>query len=294
MLIDIDGNQAEAAVISGQRLFFSRSFKVDNQQPGWRGLFAEEIAKTNDLYLKEMSKPLPLKALVLSAQKGCFQALCDELQQKLSLPAEELAYTQEIDFASGPETFLNLPGVSPAALIGLSLLPAGDSLNLLPAQIKEASRLKFKHQERLQTALVFIVMLAMFVFGMSRSLENKAQYLKKLKAELGKVSKEAQPLEEIEKRFRVIERYSKGGSSCLDILYELYRNIPAEISLVSFTYEDNGSIVIHGQAPALADVFSFVGQLEKAPALRHYNIKVRYATKKSTVGGEVIDFEIVC
>ncbi|MCX5697177.1 MAG: pilus assembly protein PilM [Candidatus Omnitrophica bacterium] len=294
MLIDIDGNQAEVAIVEGQRLFFSRSFKVNSAQPDWTVALIDEIAKTNDLYLKEVAKPLPGKALILGVKKGRFQELADNLRVKLKLEAEEFLYTEKIDFLEGSERVLGSSGVSLATLIGLSLAPVADSLNILPTQIKQAARLKFKHRERLQIYLSFIVIAAVFIFGMSRSLENKTQYLKKLKLQLNKVSKEARPLEEIEKRFQVIERYSKSEASCLDVLYELYNNIPADISLVSFAYEDNGAITIHGQAPALASVFNFVGRLEKAPAFRRYNIKVRYATKKATITGEVIDFEIVC
>ncbi len=294
MLIDIDGNQVEAAIVEGQRLFFSRSFKADAGQPDWVAAFVDEIAKTNDLYLKEVAKPLPLKAIILGVKKGHFQALADNLKLKLNLEAEEFLYAEKIDFLEGSERVLDSSGVSLAALIGLSLAPVADSLNILPAQMKQEARLKFKYRERLQIFLAFIAIIAVSIFGMSRSLENKTQYLKRLKLQLNKVSKEARPLEEIEKRFQVIERYSKGEASCLDVLYELYNNIPADISLVSFTYEDNGAITIHGQAPALASVFNFVGQLEKAPAFKRYNIKVRYATKKTTVTGEVIDFEIAC
>ena len=294
MLIDIDGNQVETAVVSGQWLFFSRSFKIEHQQPNWIGLFIEEIAKTNDLYLKEVAKPSPSRVLLLSSKKGSFQSLPENLKQKLNLAAEELLYTEKIDFSPGLERLFDLPGVSLASLVGLSLVQLPDSLNLLPVQIKETARLKIRTKERLQLAGACLSILLMFALGMWRSLENKSRYLEKLKLQLSKVSQQARPLEEIEKRFQVIERYSKKGSSCLDVLYELYKNIPPPISLVSFTYEDNGVLTIHGQAPDLAGVFSLVDQLEKAPAFKAYHIKVRYTTKKTTASGEVIDFEIVC
>ncbi|MCX5715185.1 MAG: PilN domain-containing protein [Candidatus Omnitrophica bacterium] len=295
MLIDIDANQVEVAIVEGQRLFFSRSFKVDKTQANWAtGVFIEEIAKTNDLYFKEVAKQLPGKALILGVNKEYFQSLVDSLKQRLYLESEVFLYAQKIDCSPGLARVFDISGVSLATLIGLSLVPVADSLNLMPGQMKEAARMKFRYRERLQISLSVIAIVAMFAFGMSRSLQNKEQYLKNLKQQLSKVAKEARPLEEIEKRFGVIERYSKKETSCIDVLYELYKNIPADISLVSFTYEDNGAITMHGQAPALSSVFNFVNQLQKAPAFKYYNIKVRYATKKAMVGGEVIDFEIVC
>jgi Tfp pilus assembly PilM family ATPase len=293
MLVDLDGNQAEVVVVEGQRLLFSRAFKINSVHAGWEELFIEQIAKTNDLYLKETTKALPEKMIFLCLQKDRLAARLESLKGKTRAEIAELYYAEKVDFAPGAEGVIFSSGVSLASLVGLSLAPVRDSLNLLPVEIKVAARMKSRQKERLQAALSVMAILLMFAFGLSRSLENKARYLEKLKAELNKVSQEARPLEELEKRFLVLERYARKKLSSLDVLYELHKNTPVEISLLNFIYEENGSLTIHGQAPELNSVFNFVAQLDKSAVFKH-NIKVRYATKKRTAAGEVIDFEIVC
>jgi Tfp pilus assembly protein PilN len=129
---------------------------------------------------------------------------------------------------------------------------------------------------------------------MAKNLDNKTIYLRRLKAELNKISKDAKPLEEIERRFRLLEGRAKKTTTGMDVLYEVHRTIPEGVVLVSLNYEEDNQVVLHGYTSELKSVFEFVSLLEKSPVFKKFNIKVRYASKKRTQSGEILDFEIVC
>jgi Tfp pilus assembly protein PilN len=112
--------------------------------------------------------------------------------------------------------------------------------------------------------------------------------------ELAKIAKEAKPLEEIEKKFKALENKNQKKSSSLDFLHELYQVMPEQISLTNLNYEEDGKVILRGQAAELNSVFTFVSQLEKSQILKDFNIKMRYATQKRTQAGEVVSFEIIC
>ncbi|MDD4955607.1 MAG: PilN domain-containing protein, partial [Candidatus Omnitrophica bacterium] len=80
----------------------------------------------------------------------------------------------------------------------------------------------------------------------------------------------------------------------LDALYELYRVAPKDIYLSSFVYENDKQIALRGQTPELNYVLELVSALEKSKVFGNFTSKLRYATKKKTQTGEIIDFEIVC
>jgi Tfp pilus assembly protein PilN len=176
----------------------------------------------------------------------------------------------------------------------LGLKETEESLNLLPPDIREKTKEIARHKEWLQVILFICGIILVLGLGVTKSLDNKALYLKQLKTELNKISKDARPLEEIEKRIKFVEGSLQKKPSSLEVLYELHRSIPSQISLTDFSYEEAGQIVLRGQTLELNSVFAFVSQLENSPALKEFNIKVRYATKKKTRTGEIIDFEIAC
>ena len=51
---------------------------------------------------------------------------------------------------------------------------------------------------------------------------------------------------------------------------------------------------MRGQAQELNSVLAFVAQLEGSAVFKKFNVKIRYATKKKIVSGEIVDFEIAC
>ena len=130
--------------------------------------------------------------------------------------------------------------------------------------------------------------------GALKNLDNKAKYLARLKSELRQISNEAKPLENIEKRFRFLEKGAVKPESSLDILYELHKVIPQDVSLVTIDYEENKVIVLRGVAPELNSVFALVSEFEKSNVFSRFKIKVDYATQRKLVGGEAVDFQISC
>lgn len=291
MIIDIDPSQAELAVVSGEKLLFSRSFKVARQQD-WQHLLIEEINKTKDAYLREIQDLEPKKMVITGGKDS--QEIKEVMGNQIALPINALSYWEKISVS---KKFLDATlslDYSLANLIGLGLKDIPQSLNLLPQDIKENIKKIFKRKGRLRLILLIAGIILIWGLGIAKNLDNKTKYLNQLNLELEKIEKDAQPLEEIEKRARFMESHLQKKSSSLDILYEVHKTIPQQISLSNFSYEEDNLVVLRGQTADLNSVFTFVRQLEKSSAFKDFNIKVRYATQKKIQSGEVVDFEINC
>jgi Tfp pilus assembly protein PilN len=133
-----------------------------------------------------------------------------------------------------------------------------------------------------------------WILGIAKNLDNKGKYLQQLKTELSKISKEAKLLEEIEKKFTFMQERLQKRPSALDVLYELHKVMPDQISLVSLIYEEDEQVVLRGQTQELNSVSAFVSELERISVFKNFSIKPRYATQKKTQLGEIWDFEIAC
>ncbi len=295
MLIELDYQQAELVIISSKRLIFSRSFKLSRANPNWENLLIDQVNKTQDAFFKEVSQDaqVPQNIVFVGAEKA-LQEFPATLTKQMNLPVEVLSLSQQINFSDDVSSkTLNLED-SYASLIGLGLGQIEDSLNLLPQDAKREFKNITQRKRSLNIIFFLSVIILLLGLGIAKDLDNRAMYLERLKKEVNKIADDAKSLEDIEKRFALLERHLGQRKTSLDILYELHQIIPSSISLVNLTYEEGRHISLRGQTPDLNSVLAFVEQLEKSAVFKDFNVKVRYATGKKTQSGEIVDFEIGC
>ncbi len=293
MVIDIDHQQAEMAVVSSKKMLFSRAIKLNRVVSDWMSLLFEEIRKTQDTYLESVSQE-PLSRIALVGAGGVLEELKAALEEKFSLPVDILGLGARINMAENLSKSVSSSPYSFAGFAGLCLKETGESLNLLPQEMKNEARKWGERTKALKAAAFALAIVLTLGLGVARHLDNKGMFLARLKHELGRISKQAKPLEDIERRFGLMEARALIKPSCLDILYELHQIVPQQLSLVTLSYEENKQVVLRGQAPELNSVFAFVEQMEQSSVFKAFHIKVRYATKKRGPSGDLVDFEIEC
>lgn len=290
MIVDIDLQQVELAIVFQKKLFFSRSFKLSNS-PQWEELFLDEISKSVEAYLKGAWLARPSKIIVSCAEKRLTEIL-EVLAKQSVLPVEPLSYKNKIEFSPALLNNISNSDNSFAALIGLGLNKLPEPLSLLPVEIKEERKIIAKKRARRRIISFICAIILMWSLAIAKNLDNKAAQLARIEKELSKISAEAKPLEEIEKRFKLLGSAGPNKASPLDILHELYQAMPDKISLVNFTYEEGVNVSLRGQAGDLDSVFAFAAQLGRLAVFKNFNVKVKYATVKKAQG--VVDFEVTC
>ncbi len=288
MIIDIDYSYAELIVARQGKLFFSRSFKLPPQD-NLENILSEEINKTNSVYAKETGQ-LPAGRVIIFTNKNIS---AQNLSAKISLPVQTFDY-REKDFLRQSGEKIKASGLSVAGLVGLGLKQTEAELNILPPQAKEARLRISRKKEFIKVSAAAVISVVMLTFAVAKDLGNKKYYSDMIKAELSKISKEAKILDELEKRFDILESQAKSRLIVLDALHELHRTIPQEVYLNSFVYEEDKQIVLRGQAPNLDSVFRLVSEFEKSKVSDNFMPKLRYATKKKTQTKDIVDFEIIC
>ncbi|MBF0485095.1 MAG: pilus assembly protein PilM [Candidatus Omnitrophica bacterium] len=296
LAVGINSHQAELAVVARKKMVFSRSFRFNKDKELWQALFTEEVRKTLDAYVKETGMELPEK-IVLFGEGEISKILLDELGRNFALSVEILPYSGKIDIqnADGENANdLRHPGVSLSALIGLGLLSLPSSINLLPSDLKAAEKQTSMRREIANLSALFLGTVLIFGLGMGKTLHNKEIYLKFLNTELNKSAAEAMPLEYADKRLKLLENRSKKGFSGLGFLSELHNIIPEDVVLTNFEYEDNGHLILKGQAKVVDGVFAFAYALKNSLVFKDMNVDVRYASQRKTKNVLISDFEIVC
>ncbi|MCU0666000.1 MAG: hypothetical protein MUF05_02785 [Candidatus Omnitrophica bacterium] len=293
LLVNFNPKAVEVAVVNNQKLLYSRYFKVNRNSPQWENVLAEEVRKTRDAYLKEISQQKPKKIIFISKEEipaSAIEATSEEVEVPVEVCPIDMNWPVIKNVAEKIEQDKDLY----TNLIGFGLVKLNDSLNLLAEDYKERLRKAYLWRERMKLLAIFIGACALLVVGVLKHIDNKKLYLGKLKDELVYMSSEAKQLEEIEKRFDFFEKRHSQRVALFDKMYELYKVAPDNISLLSFDYEAEKQILMRAQTDSLENVFSFMSKLQNASGFKKIPAKLRYVTKKKSKGTEIVEFEIIC
>jgi len=290
MIADIDSTQVELDIIDKKKIVFSRYFNLNLFQSANQNILANEINKTQDAFLKEVTKESLGKIVVISQGKE----LSKNWQVALPLPVEELKYLDKLNCSKEALSRISSYEHSFASLIGFILKEVPVSLDLLPTDLKENRRRLIERNEKLRLALLFLGVVILLTIGVLKNIDNKIKYLKQQNSEIVNIGNEARPLEDIQRRFEFMGKRQQKKPSALEIFSALYKVVPPGVVLVNFSYEEDNQIILRGQSPTHDSVFAFAAGIEKSPVFSKFKPKIRYATQKRTVSGEVVDFEIIC
>jgi Tfp pilus assembly protein PilN len=266
LVICLDKTMGDGTIVRGPALLFSRAFALPGEAKARQDVLREEIAKTLDAYQREHIDSRPKAVLI-----------CGDDQQDADKLLNDLGFDRR-EKSNEP-----LPGF--AALAGA----VGESLNLLPLPMK--ARLDRRRTGRRLLSLGILaagIALCLLVCAAASYQRNKL-YLKALKNEIEHLSSRAQSLSQMRQRIDAWQR-SRGGVKAADILLELHRLIPPDISLSAIEFEQGKTLVIRGRAGQLSGVFAAAGALEKSKLFSR--VKVNYATKRKVESGEAADFEL--
>jgi len=291
ILIDADLNRTEVAVVRQEKLVFSRSFKTPQSGADLESSFLDEIEKTCDSYKKETGIELPENVYVFAEQKLAEQLI--KILVKDGSKASMGQYSKKITPQSGSEYTLLDSKNSYVSLLGVALKRLPQSLNLLPLSLKKEMQKADRLKEILGTAFFLCLILAVWFLAGSKNFENKRQHLRNLEDQLQELKSEAAPLEQMERRLRILRKQSEERIPIIDFIYGTYNNIPEGVYLRNLILENQELLILKGEAPELNKVFEYVSRLEKSSTFKAYEVKVKQATKKNDAAA-LISFEIIC
>jgi type II secretory pathway component PulL len=182
------------------------------------------------------------------------------------------------------------------ATIGLDNYLTSDhrktSFNLLPRHLKEKHyRSNKRWQMALHTLKVFLVLLLAFLC-LKTSIWRKNRLLERYKQRLSTISPIAEKLQFLQQQLDIIENQLQANVSTLDIVSELYRVLPKDVTVHYLSIEQNEKkIVTRAQAKLLSQAFDCIGPLEQSDYFA--NVRQSYANQRQIQDSVLIDFEII-
>ena len=178
-----------------------------------------------------------------------------------------------------------------AGLLGFAFSPdkKEDISFVLPeARIKKEMKLRLRQLLITGICVVYAFLISVMIFF--SVLGQRQLYLARLKEQAGILKEKCAGLSDMEKKIKLVQRYTGNKNSALSYVYELTRVCPDNVTINSFSWEKERGFVIRGYTYQIPDVFSFVSALNETAVFE--SAQSRFTRRRKVKDKEIVDFEI--
>lgn len=164
-------------------------------------------------------------------------------------------------------------------------------ISLLPKVLKQNHRRSNKRRKMALHALKVCFVLLLAFLCLKTIIWRKSRLLRRYEQRLSAISPMAEKLQFLRQQLDIIQSQLQSNVSTLDIVTELYRVLPKDITVHYLSIEHEKKITARAQAKLLSQAFDCIGPLEQSDYFE--NVKQNYANQRQIQDSLLIDFEIV-
>lgn len=295
-IIDIGKTSTDFTIINNGVAISSRGIPIGSHHLATegtvaRGKLTDELSKTIDSYKAEDIDQLPSR-FILTTQDEHTKDLAAVLKEKFKWNTEINPYLDYVNPAGGVLESLvqEYPEQSFLDVIAAGSVAGEAQVNLIPEEIQLQKTVEDQGQEILRTVMLgFVILIVIAVaFGMKMYFTNA--FLTKLKDTNSSNDKRVTELKGQFLKTNLIERFLSERTVSLDVINELYRNIPNEIYLTSLLMDEKGNISLQGISDVPSLVFNLGSSLKESTLFK--SVEIKSTTAKKDRGKDVSSFEI--
>jgi len=292
-IVDIDAVSSEICFFQKGHMLFSRNMNCgvgDLNEESVGGLI-KQIGLSLRAYKNEKKGPDIEKLYILSPIEDAtflrsrFEEGVDMKVSFLS-PLQNVLCKKNIDLSP----LKGSSGVSLTVSSGLHFGEEGKRINLIPKEIVDIKATKIIKSLWIRFIVLSSFMLLLVGGSFGVQVFKKNTYLNKIKKEVARVRAEAKKVDKNLRFVDAIKDEFSGRTFVADMLREIIRLTPEEISFRSLTLNESGNLAIQGYAQENTSINIFQAGLVKSPFFN--NVNLQFATKRKTYNMEVTDFKI--
>jgi Tfp pilus assembly protein PilN len=293
VLINIDTRHCEICFCQNRNLFFSRSLPYGREYlaSGETRDLADQVQLSLSAYQKERLGPQPEKILILSTQKEG-EALKERLSGEWSGKIKVLMPLHGTPGLSSSKDSAPQLRKTCALTAGLGLILSNTShmMNLAPVEVHQAKQ-KREQKHRLVKFICLMLMAAVLgVSGQFIDIHKNRTALKALKRTIENLKPQVEEARGKIQFVQAFDRRLEGSKFIPDVIEELTRLTPEEVSFRTLSLGKNGDLTIEGYAKSNAGVNDLQARLIRSPGF--HNVDLKFSTKRRVANMAVMDFRI--
>jgi len=293
LLVNIDAGHSELCFSYRGKLYFSRSIEYGTKDLNQGGInnFIKQIRLTLHTYQEE-GLGIEIEQFCILSEFNEAELLKQAIQNEFNMPCEILSYGKDIP-ATKQLKFFNSDEYKKLSLsvgLGFLFMPEDKMLNFIPQEVYDTKLKKIKKRQVITFFSLVLLILNLIVGVIGIDIFGKMSSLKSLEKQLSAIQEKAQQAQEFVQLIKAIESENKDQIIFSDIIYELTKIVPLEISLRLLDLDEKGTLNIQGYAKTSRSINVLQEQLVKSPLF--HNIKRQFSTKRKIFNMQLTDFKI--
>ncbi|MBI4336030.1 MAG: PilN domain-containing protein [Candidatus Omnitrophica bacterium] len=291
-LIDVDTSHIDIIVLRGDILEFSRCFSARDDLDE----IVDEITRT--LYSYKKDKQKDISRIVMTGIEDKAAGLKARLGQAEAFSKTPMEFIHPLKIISGeyPRALAAYEDSSRDASF-ISVLGAAYNLpeikmNFLPSELKEARAKKERRSRLFVTLALFTGVIVAVSAIFAGDMIARKKVLDSINLRIRDLEPKVKLLRQTAGQIEIVKENLDIKGSAIDVMREIYKTAPGEISITVLDFELGKSVTIRGISGDLNSIFKFASNLDKSDYFEKYEIK--YAQKRIVKEKEFVDFEITC
>ena len=287
-VVNISSGYIDIAILENEKLVFTRAFSYGADDAYTSTDSIDEIKKSIATFEKEKNKKV--QKIITSGGENKGRTAEEVLRKEFDIPVKFIPQDEGIKVDSSSDA--DLKEVSYVELIGLSAKSKSIKINLLPEDMIQDNEFRIFKKSILKTTILLgcIVLIVLGIF--IKKIFDKSKYIALLDAKITAMEPEVIRTRRMREDIRIIKNVIQKKPLAIDIVGEIYKIAPTDITFNMVDYESKKSLILRGSASSLSSIVGFISILEKSDYFE--SVKIRYTAKRKTSGKELTDFEIMC
>lgn len=293
VVVNIDQEHSEINFCFEDKLLFSRHIEQGAKNLNGDDIFdiVQQVRVSLDTYHKDAMGP-DIKRIVILSGMSEANLLKEKLEQDLRIHTEVFNFLDNIYSHKkiNLNTLKDQVGVSLAVGIGTLLSPAMETVNLMPSRVHEDKRSKLVRRQLLQFISLIVVtsLLACAYFGIE--LYQKSQVLSAVQQRVKETKNKIKDAKRVISFTDFFDEEFSERVYVSELVGEIYRLAPPEISVKSLSYNKNGSFTIQGYGQDRTSVNRLNTSMSNSKMFE--TVKLQFSTKRKIFNMDVSEFKI--
>ena len=267
IIIYFEDGAVEIIIAKKGVLAFSRGFLLGGEKD-FSQILTSEIRHSIELFFNS-TKEKKLSEIIIGGSDPNLEVITDVLRNSFDIP---FSVEKKIDIACG------------------MVLARRQEINLLSDEFLLQKMQKKLKKKFLTTAVLVIanILLVAAIFGLT--LNNKELYLKELQGKISELKPQAQSIQNKVQKLQIVQTKLTSQLLILDAITDLINVTSVTSTLNMLSINEQGVLVVRGQAKNLGEVLDFVAAIENSPYFK--NSHLNFSSRRKFKNEELIDFEI--
>ncbi len=293
-VINIDEIDAEICFCSDSKFLFSRNIQLGARDlnPEHMNNFVHQIDLTLKSYLKDKMGPAVTDFVLVStlAEAGLLKERLESEHKKeveLASPLDDLPPSVK---SAQDMTSWERSGYSVAVGLGVVLGNTDRFLNLVPAEVQDSKAISAGRKKWLRCFALSAITVVLLVAIASVDIYKQTGYIGRLQDRIKILKSESARAEKVIQVVDFVETHIKGRTIMANVMAELYRLTPEDISFKTVQLTEEKTMTVQGFAKTRSSVNSFQDRLVGSAMFD--DVTLQYASRSRMLGEELTDFKI--